>query len=183
MTLERIKYRAGQFREAILIAPEPTDLELAGNYLNSAQMALFSQMQPSEQAHSLRVFKLLLHAHEEDHDLLVAALLHDVGKSRYPLSLWERVTIVILKSIFPNHAREWGLDTQTRDTDPKKNSWRRPFIVAEQHPRWGAEMASAAGATPLTASLILKHQTTISADPAALEDRLLLELQAADSAC
>ena len=96
---------------------------------------------------------------------------------------WKRQRInPILKSIFPNYARGWGLDTQTRDTDLYKFSWRRPFIVAEQHPLWGAEMASAAGATPLTASLILKHQTTISADPAALEDRLLLELQAADSA-
>jgi len=183
MTLERVKYRAGQFREAVLAAPEPADLKLAEAYLNPAQMTLFSQMQPGEQAHSLRVFKLLLHENEDSHDLLVAALLHDVGKSRYPLLLWERVYIVVLKALLPNHTQEWGLDTQTKEPDLHKFSWRRPFIVAEQHPHWGAEMAFAAGATPLSASLILKHQTTISADPAAIEDRLLLELQAADSAC
>ncbi len=182
MTLERINYRAGQFRKAMWTAPDPADLKLAETCLNPAQMDLFSQMQPSEQAHSLRVFKLLLHENGEHHDLLVAALLHDVGKSRYPLALWERVAIVVMKALFPRQTREWGLGTQTSDGALSGSSWRRPFIIAEQHPRWGAEMASAAGATPLAVSLILKHQNTISADTVVLEDRLLLKLQAADSA-
>lgn len=182
MTLERIKYRAGQFRVALFAGPDPADLKRAEIYLNPAQMELFFQMQPGEQTHSLRVFKLLLDEHEEDRDLLAAALLHDVGKSRYPLSLWERVYIVILKSLFPIQTRVWGQDTRAGDAELSRFSWQRPFIIAEQHPRWGAEMASAAGATPLTASLILRHQMTVSADTSAHEDRLLIKLQAADSA-
>lgn len=185
MKLERITYRVSQFREAIWAAPEPADLELAQTYLNPAQMELFARMHASEQAHSLRVFKQLLNEplkDEIDHDLLVAALLHDVGKSRHPLSLWERVVVVLTKSMFPRQSSRWGAGALA-DDDIERLNWRRPFIIAVQHPCWGAEMAAAAGSSPLAATLILRHQTIISAEAVTLEDRLLKRLQAADNAC
>jgi hypothetical protein len=186
MKREQITYRVGQFRKAVGAAPNPADLTLAQTYLDPAQMDLFLRMRPGEQAHSLRVLKHLIYeprTDEDNHDLLVAALLHDVGKSRYPLSLWERVFIVLMKSLLPEQFRRWGVESATKDGRLDGLDWHRPFVIAEQHPRWGAEMASAAGASPLTTSLILRHQDIIDSDPLTLEDSLLKRLQAADSAC
>ena len=36
---------------------------------------------------------------EENPDLLTAALLHDSGKTRTPLRIWERVVVVIVNAI------------------------------------------------------------------------------------
>jgi hypothetical protein len=63
------------------------------------------------------------------------------------------------------------------------SSWQRPFIVASQHPRWGAELAIEAGVTPLTANLIRRHQEPLSPEPsssASWEDQLLWKLKAVD---
>lgn len=180
MKLEHLAYRARQFREALRAAPASADLKLAQTYLTPAQMELFSRMQASEQAHSLQVCKQLVH--EENLDLLVAALLHDVGKSRHPLSVWERVLIVFMKSLFPRQLKQWGTYSPTGNGGLPMDSLRRPFIVAEQHPQWGADMASAAGASPIAIRLILQHQNVLDSEPETLEDRLLVKLQAADSA-
>lgn len=182
----QIAYRVGQFWEALGAGPDQADLKLAQTYLNPAQMELFARMQPSEQAHSMRVYKHLMAeplSRDADRDLLVAALLHDVGKSRYPLTLWERVLIVLLRSLFPQQSRSWGAERAAREGSLERLSWHRPFIISEQHPHWGAEMAAAAGASTLTVSLILRHQDAVDNDPVTLEDCMLKRLQAADSAC
>jgi hypothetical protein len=142
-------------------------------------MELFGHMQSSEQAHSLLVFNQLLAQREMQEDLLGAALLHDVGKSRFPLRIWERVLIVLGKALVPERAADWG------QGEPR--GWKRPFVVAEKHPDWGAEMASAAGASPLAVSIIQRHQDVF--DPAqrahggerSLEDQLLYKLQEIDN--
>ena len=196
MKLDRIAYRLRQFWSAVQAVPDPADLELAKTYLNAAQTNLFLSMQVSEQAHSLQVFKQLynhaqivpgdvsLASSAQQPDLLVAALLHDVGKSRHPLHLWERVIVVLAKAVAPERSRRWGggqaADSAGLDIPPGVSAWRRPFVIAEQHPRWGAEMAAAAGVSQITASLISRHQQKSTAEPVSLEDRLLVELQAAD---
>lgn len=186
MKLGQITYRVGQFWKALRSSPDQADLKLAGAYLTPAQIDLFSRMQPAEQAHGVRVLKHLLAdplSQEPEPDLLVAALLHDVGKSRYPLALWERVFIVLLKSLLPQYSRRWGAESAAIEDRLDRFSWHRPMIISEQHPDWGAEMAALAGASPLTVSLILRHQDVVDDDPLTMEDRLLKRLQAADSAC
>ena len=79
------------------------------------------------------VWRRLVDQDEHNPDLLAAALLHDVGKSRFPLRLWERVLIVSLKAFFPDRATRWGVGAA--------KGWRRALVVAAQHPTWGAEMA------------------------------------------
>lgn len=59
-------------------------------------------------------------------------------------------------------------------------SWRRAFVVARQHPSWGAQMATEAGATPLTVSLIRRHQDVLLKGSEDFEDRMLRLLQSAD---
>jgi hypothetical protein len=169
-----ILYRAGQFFQALTARPTPEDLQTVQQFLSPALMVLFLQMQPSEQAHSLQIYRQLIQMGEHDADLLSAALLHDVGKTRSPLRLWERVLIVITINLFPKRVKSWGQSSY--------HGWRRPFIVAEQHPAWGAEMAAEAGASLLTVALIQRHQ-----DPAlqrlaqSREDILLQRLQHLDN--
>jgi hypothetical protein len=188
MRLESILYRSRQFWQAIHAAPDVDDLTLAESVLDPDQMALFRRLQTAEQAHSLLVFKrLYFHCQrvpiECQHDLLAAALLHDVGKICYPLSLWERVLIVLAKAAFPKRIEGWGtLPVGDSKAQPggEQLGWKRPFIIAEQHPRWGAELAAAVGCSALTVSLIRRHQDSLPSEPLTLEDRLLSRLQSAD---
>jgi hypothetical protein len=104
-------------------------------------------------------------------DLLAAALLHDVGKTRYPLSAWDRTVIVVGEKLFPARAKTWGRGAV--------DSWRRPFVVRACHPAWGAAMAAAAGARPGVVELIDRHQDK-PAEIVTETDRLLVYLQWAD---
>jgi len=175
----RIRYRARQFWHALKSTPEPEDLDLARQVLSPAQMILFLKLQPNEQVHSLRVFRQLHHQNPSEKDLLVAALLHDVGKTAYPLRTWERAWIVIAKAILPVKVTVWG--------QAEPHGWKRPFVVAEKHADWGAEMAARLGASATTVNLIRRHQQTIhlhnSPSPiaASREDQLLYRLQLLDN--
>jgi hypothetical protein len=172
----RVLYRLKQFWLALTAATGAGDLEEAQRALGPQLMAVFEKMQPSEQAHSLWVYRQLrettdISDRQAYHDLLAAALLHDAGKSRYPLRVWERVLIVLGKAFFSQHARAWGGGTP--------QGWRRAFVVAEQHPVWGAEMALQAGAAPRVAMLIRRHQEKLPHEDQceSLENHLLRLLQ------
>jgi len=181
----RALYRLRQFWGVLFASPAQSDLELARRILSEKQMELFSRMRTGEQAHSLEVFKKICNLGSQEtatadlppdafRQLLVAALLHDVGKSRFPLYAWERGLVVIARALWSEKARAWG---QGRPP----GGWRRPFIIAEQHPEWGAELAAGAGASPLAVNLIRRHQNPLPSSPVSLEDRLLQILQSVDS--
>jgi hypothetical protein len=174
MKISQAIYRSRQFWLAWR-APSLKDHDLAParKVLTAEQMQLFSRLQPSEQVHALRVLQTVQQHGERDPDLDTAALLHDVGKVRAPLRLWERVLVVLGRGFFPKRARMWGYGPC--------QGWRRPFVVAEQHPAWGSQMAAEVGASPLAASLICRHQSPESSAPVSpREDHLLKILQAAD---
>ena len=181
MNADRILYRTRQFWQALGSIPTSEDLTLVRTLLTKSQTAIFTQMQNSEQAHAVLVLRTLLDQHEDDQDLLVAALLHDVGKSRFPLSLWERVVVVLAKKICPGCVQRWG--ERDSEEDQKPHGWRRAFMIAVRHPAWGAEMAAEAGCSQLTINLIGRHQEKIPVfqeNDLSKEDTLLLKLQAAD---
>jgi hypothetical protein len=177
MSWPRVRYRIRQFFHALQAEVDPVDLERARSVLTPAQMTLFLGMQPSEQAHALSVYRQLLSQGETAPDLGVAALLHDVGKSCRPLRLWERVWIVLVRAVLPEQTRRWGRADRQMGKGP---FWKQAFVVAEQHPAWGADLAARAGASPRAVALIRLHQDI---PPAALDGeikRLLFELQAVD---
>jgi len=174
LTVARITYRLYQFWQAVTARPTAADLDQARQTLNPAQMALFGRLQASEQAHAANVLGRLAAQGETQPDLLAAALLHDVGKLRAPLHLWERVIIVLGQAFFPARVKQWGAAEQPQA------GWRRAFIVARQHPAWGADLAREAGVSPLAEALIRRHQDLLPAAPTSLEDRLLARLQAVD---
>lgn len=144
-------------------------------------MALFDQFSLSDQQHSYQVLRTLQLYGQTNPDLLTAALLHDVGKTRAPLSIWERSLIVVAQAFLPQKTAVWGQGSV--------DSWQRPFVVKAQHPAWGAAMAQEAGCHPLTIELIRRHQDPLpetlalsKVEVAVTEaDRLLGLLQWADN--
>ena len=106
--------------------------------------------------------------------MLAAALIHDVGKILSPLSILDRVLIVLGQHFLPRAARRWG--------EGEARGWRRPFVVAARHAAWGADLAEQAGASGRTVRLIRRHQDSLTGDTAGEEDRLLADLHAADEA-
>lgn len=150
---------------------------LVQGFLSPALMNLFLRMQNSEQAHSMQVFNGLRSQGETEIDLLTAALLHDVGKIYYPLSVLDRIIIVVMNTIHPKLLQRWG------EGEPR--GFKRPFVVACKHPAWGAQLVRAAGASEMTARLIMRHQDPIQVlEPGLVnneEDRLLIRLQQLDN--
>ena len=182
MSNSRLLYRSRQFWQAISTRSSREDLELASSLLTPSQFELFQQMHKSEQAHSLRVLREVRNQGELNNDLQTAALLHDVGKIRAPLRLWERVLVVVVRAFCPDCVHKWG--STNGDDSLEGLGWRRAFVVAEVHPAWGADLASQHGVSELAVSLIARHQEQLppSADHEnSVEDSLLRKLQAVDN--
>ena len=161
--------------------PLPTEArERITAVLTPPETALFDQFSHSDQQHSYQVLCTLQLAGHADPDLLKAALLHDIGKSRVPLSVLERALIVLGQALVPGKMAVWG--------QGDLNSWQRPFVVKAQHPAWSAEMAQSANSRPLTIELIRRHQEPLPEMPAlsgaevtvSETDQLLRQLQWAD---
>ena len=165
--ISRLLYRSRQFRLAVF-GPWPLvpDASLAP-HLSPNLISLFRRMKPSEQTHSFAVLTRLQAAGHTDPDLLAAALLHDVGKVRSPLSVLDRILIVLGKRFFRQTAQRWG------NGEPR--GLRRPFVTAARHAGWGADLAAAAGASARTVELVRNHQEFSHPD-----DPLLTALQQAD---
>ena len=170
------RYRARQFWRYLRPVPLTAADQAAVRQVLAPPLAeLFGRLSLGEQAHSLTVLRAVqrgaphVAARAELHQ---AALLHDVGKTRAPLSLLDRVLVVLVKRLWPARARAWGQGAP--------NGYRRPFVTAAQHPAWGAELAAQVGAPPLTVALIARHQTPVAVPATTTEDQLLAALQAAD---
>ncbi len=171
----RALYRLRQFWNNLGARPSPTQIDAARRVLTAPELALFLRMQPGEQAHSLRILCELQQRGHTHPSLLAAALLHDAGKTCYPLRIWERALIVLAAALLPRQARAWG------GYDGQAPGWRKPFVVARQHAAWGAELAAQAGSAALTVALIRRHQDHIAAAGTREEDQLLACLQAFDN--
>lgn len=166
-------YRLGQFWRLLTIRILPPGMwaEVTA-VLTPAQQQLFRRLNGADQWHSVQVLRMLRHAGHTQHDLQVAALLHDVGKTCVKLTLWHRTLIVLAQVFLPGRLETWGRgDVQ---------GWQRPFVVKAQHPAWSAEMAAEVDCTPLALSLIRRHQDKLPETAVSDEDQLLRLLQWAD---
>ncbi len=169
----RISYRVGQFWRRLTAGPLPGlyKQEISA-VLNNHEDAYFQQLSDDDQWHSYQVLQTLKAAGHTHPDLLSAALLHDIGKTRYHLTIWDRTLIVLVQVFFPGKAAKWGKAEITR--------WKRPFVIKAKHPEWGAKMAEMAGSFSLTISLIRRHQDNLPEIIESEEDKLLQYLQWAD---
>ncbi|MFO7321464.1 MAG: HD domain-containing protein [Chloroflexota bacterium] len=166
--------RLRQGIRALLAFSRPVNVDLAAKYLSPAQLALFRRMGRAEQQHSLNVLYDLLNEGQISLDLAVAALLHDVGKTRYPLALWMKTLAVLLGAFLPALARRWS------DGDPR-NPFQRGLVVAARHPQWSAEMLAATGASAETLWLVAHHQEPAEWHSTHPLGALLQRLQRADN--
>jgi hypothetical protein len=174
-----VLYRVRQFWRIAFLKTDHNEPEQARERLTPAQWELFSQLTPAEQAHALRILQKLLKQGENQPDLLVAALLHDVGKLFYRLNPFERAGVVLVQAILPGQARQWGnLPEAGWESLP---GWRKAFITAEQHAEWGAKLAHQAGVSPLAERLIRQHHRSPLQDGLEMENRLLYALWVADN--
>jgi hypothetical protein len=174
-------YRVSQFFRALAAWVPKRELSLLSEYLTPPQAELFLRMPRCDQRHGLDVFHVLRRKQHHDHDLLTAALLHDVGKSGHALSspkggrlrLWHRVLIVLINALRP--------ELLSRLASDEPRSWRYPLFVHQHHPELGAELAQVAGCSPITIELIRRHQQPPSSNPLETrQDELLAALQEAD---
>jgi len=175
--LAAVIYRVKQFFQALGARICPGQIVIPNGYLSQEQQALFGRMSPADQLHSLKVFHTLREQGYHEADLLVAALLHDIGKAVGPLPLLHRVAIVLFRD---GRWERWA--------SPNPHSWRYPFFVYQQHAVAGARLAQAAGCSPLTVELIRGHHRPphqCSNDLSryyVIEEELLIALWEADEA-
>lgn len=144
-------YRIQQGVRALLAFSQPIDEALAANHLPPPLLHIFQQMRRAEQLHSLNVLRsVLAQETHTPHELAIAALLHDVGKSLYPFPTWQKSLVVLVRAFLP---QLFKLLSQ----GDANNFWQRPFVVNVQHPTWSANMMAQAGANETTLWLVEHH--------------------------
>jgi hypothetical protein len=150
-------YRLTQGVRAVVAFTQTVDYTLPEQYLSPSLLAAFKQMQTSEQLHSIRVLRTVL-AQEADtpSDLAIAALMHDCGKARYPLSLYGKTISVLAQNLAP------AFYDYANTHDAAQTRWARPFIVRRQHAAWGAAILQQAGASQRAVWLVAHHQEVVA---------------------
>lgn len=166
--------RVQQGFRALLAFATPLDMGLAQQYLSQEELNAFQQMSRAEQLHSLNVLRdVLAQSDTTPHALAVVALLHDVGKSRYHLAVWQKTIAVLVKAFMPQFA-----SYLTRDDT--LNFWRAPFTVRKYHPQWGAEILYACQSDDVAIWLTEHHQENAILHIDHPNYQLLCRLQEAD---
>lgn len=115
-------------------------------HLPAVEYELYAAMDPRDRDHALRVAKALLRRRPDAASEVVrAALLHDVAKSRRPYRVHERVFVHLLRGGSPPPA-------------PPRSGIAGARQLAAHHARYGADMIRAAGGSERVAELVLRHE-------------------------
>ena len=171
------KHRIGQGLRALLAIATPFNLGLAEQYLTAKELAAFCAMSRAEQLHSLRVLQVVLEQQESTPRVLAAsALLHDVGKSRYHLAVWQKTLCVVVTAVMPSLARQLGKGEGT-------SVLRAPFAVRQHHARWGRDILRYCQSEDEVEWLVENHQALAESYRDHPCYSLLQRLQLADDAC
>jgi hypothetical protein len=175
-----LRYRIGQGLRALTAFTRPVDRALVGHLLAPVEAALFFRLKRGEQQHSIAVLRALLNdgGGPVPPPLAAAALLHDVGKIRAPLSVWEKTAAVLVRRFAPRLFARWSV----APAGARGRTWpiARACVVYAHHPAWSADLMRRAGAHPDAVWLAAHH-----AEPAARWREhalypLLVRLQTAD---
>lgn len=169
-----VQYRVEQFLRALTAQHTVSEksVKRAARILSPEARALFIQQAPQDQRHALSVYETLLERGHSNRDLLVAALLHDVGKAASPASPLQRGFFVLAERFAPR-----ALD---RLVSAMAGDEEGPLVAYANHAEIGARRAEEAGCSPLTVELIRHHERPLEACRTE-RDHLLAALQAADN--
>jgi hypothetical protein len=167
MSSGRAAYRVRQCLASLRAGLSPQERQIVADRLSREQQGLFYAMPARDQRHCLDVFHALEGGGCQDEEVLLAALLHDVGKGR--IRLWHRVAYVLLRAVWPR------LLTGLAERDGR--GWRRAMAALRDHAARGATLAEAVGTRATVVELIRHHESAEACD-----GRLAL-LRAADDSC
>jgi hypothetical protein len=169
-------HRLQQGVRSLVAFAQGIDHQIVQDTLDLNQRDLFYQMRHVEQLHTIRVLKdIQRQAQATPHDLAVAALLHDVGKSRYPFSLWQRTLAVLLRRFLPGVYHRWSAGNPA-------NRLKRGPIIAAHHAAWSADLVAQTDATERALWLIRHHADDLDQHIGHSHYHLLARLKQADDA-
>lgn len=149
-------YRIQQFYHGLFPRITSKDLLVVQAYLPEKAISLFNAQLPADQRHGLDVALDLLRNNSsylslsQKNQLIQAALLHDCGKTLYPLKLWQRV-YVVLAAHLPRSIWDYFKSLS------HFQSLSRPLELAKEHPEWGAKLSAQAGLEEEVIQLIRFH--------------------------
>lgn len=162
--LARSWHRVRQFFGALRPRVSAHERAAAYEYLDPPLRAVFESMTLRDQQHGIVVWRRVrAKSPSPDADLFAAALIHDCGKGE--VALWHRVVHVLMGTFTPAIERRIAAETGA--------PWRQALWRLREHPRLGADMTRAAGASPEMVRLIAEQD-------AVSPDARLAMLQAAD---
>lgn len=96
-------YRIKQFMWTLVAKMSSEEIAFVNSYLSEREQQLFRQLKVYEQKHSLRVAyemkEKVKNNSQKQAVYICAGLLHDIGKSQYPLNPIEKSIIVVLDSL------------------------------------------------------------------------------------
>lgn len=171
-----VEMRVKQGVRAIFAFRHTIEDQQLGEILTPEQIEIFRLLPHVEQVHSLNVLNTVRQQSADvPHDLAVACLLHDVGKSRFPLALWQKSLAVILKALMPKRFERWSKGEHG-------DNWRQMFTVRENHPRWSVELVQHTDITERALWLILHHGHDLEQFTTHPYHELLRRLKQADDA-
>ncbi len=145
--MARALYRGRQFFGAVRPRVDPSLRDEAFRLLREPERRLFESMTLRDQQHCLAVYRRLRQQGQVDHDLLVAALLHDAGKGR--IALWHRVVFVLLEARAPGILRRLAAPGDGPGWPASGGLYR-----CLHHHELGAKLAEEAGSSDRVVALI-----------------------------
>lgn len=171
--LARWPYRVGQFIRGFRTAVDPHEARQISALLSEAELQLFLTMRPRDRRHAVETMRHAAriaadHGATPSDDLLVAALLHDVGKGQ--LRVEDRVLYVILRALSPALV--------DRVATAEGGRWRLALWQLRHHASVGAAQLEAIGSAPRVVELTSVHH----GDPEPGADVELAWLLTADDA-
>lgn len=171
--LSRGRYRVQQFLRGFRTAVDPQDARRIVALLSTEELQLFLRMRPRDRRHGVETLRqaerlAAVRGIATTEDLLVAALLHDVGKGAPHVQ--DRVAYVLLRACSPRLVERLARAEGLR--------WRVALWHLAHHAELGAGLLRAIGSAPRVIELTaVHHQPDLPAD-----DLELAVLLAADEA-